>query len=614
MPQIAPRIFVASGVFAALLLAALAALGGPFQNPQASPSSGKTTFELLYPPEGGVLPAYGFLQTYIAVRTARPSTCYVTPATAKARTEPFTNTGNQTYHMTYIHADGPSSPTYSVECRDDATHTPGASRDVHFSFSKDVVNTPSNVRVLGTSPHSVLLFWTDPIRTGTKKFNIYRDGQLIGSSPINTYLDRTVSPDKVYKYSIAAGSGAEYPQSVPAPAYTEPVTANRNPAPKAVLDDFESGSIRVMNPTTERLDMKYFWGQYPFGDLSHYQLSEGRAEPTTAVAHSGKYSLAVTLTSDLPREGSLYYGAPVKPGSFKTPGTAYLEILPHTTENVWKRAKDYLTGGAWRNDTYNRLRFWVKVPPGYEKFYKARKSGNTTMDFGTYAASSHINPVGPPGAEGGVGGNHFYHSFRITPTDQWQQVIVDMHPSHVRGGAGSMEWGYMPYPTGEAGNNYFDLLTRFYIDFEGGDPQTGKRMQFDQYPVTFYFDDFEFDSDTNPENDEQVFSVVTTYIPESKEVRVTWCHPKDDDRTKHELRYSFQDIYTLPGDTPLDKWNHATPAPKGTVAPSGSAYNAMEYRTSGIPVAGNPVLYMAIKPQGAATFRQVAIPLGAPGQ
>jgi hypothetical protein len=568
--------------------------------------------KILYPPNYSVLPAYGFMQSYFAVLTATPSTCaYASQNVAYAQMTAMNNTGNQTFHSTQLLPAATGVATYYFSCRAESTGVISPNQRVTVWFGLMDASMLANIRVIGTSPANVLLVWSDP-NPKTQKYKIYRNNVLVGTTQYLNYLDTGLTAGQIYYYSVSAvAGGQEGPQSIPAPAYTLPVTTTSTPALSSFLDDFKSGSLLEPNPTEAYPVNQYFWGQYAQGDGAQIQLSDGLAWPTTDFVHDGKYSLGVTLSGFLPPVGSLYHGTLVQPGMFTSPGTAYLETLPYSSDNnLWMFSRQFISSGTWQNDTYNRLRFWVKVPPGFSKFYQTAQPGWTTLQIGTYVTSSHANHVGSGGAEAGLGGNHYYHYFRVPATDQWQQVIMDAHPTHQRGASGNFEWGTISYPTNETGVNYFDALTRFYLDFSKADPATGQLMSFDSYPVTFYFDDVEYYKDTNPENVDQVYSMVGSYNPGTAELILTWSHPKDDGTTKHEVRYSFQDIYSLNGLTPLDKWNLATPAPQGVLIPPGTAYSAMEYRTTAIPVGSNKVLYVAVKPQGASTFRQMAIPTG----
>lgn len=69
------------------------------------------------------------------------------------------------------------------------------------------------------------------------------------------------------------------------------------------------------------------------------------------------------------------------------------------------------------------------------------------------------------------------------------------------------------------------------------------------------------------------------------------------------MRYSFTDIHD-------SGWAAATAAPGGSIAPVDPYYNVMEYSSSAINVSGRQT-FVAIKPQGATLFRQIAIPLQA---
>jgi hypothetical protein len=86
-------------------------------------------------------------------------------------------------------------------------------------------------------------------------------------------------------------------------------------------------------------------------------------------------------------------------------------------------------------------------------------------------------------------------------------------------------------------------------------------------------------------------------------VIVTWKRDWADDTVDDEVRYAFSDIHQL-------GWSAATPAPNGVVAPpAGGAYNGMEYDTTGLPLAGHSVVYIAVKPQNSDLFTEIAVPL-----
>ena len=84
---------------------------------------------------------------------------------------------------------------------------------------------------------------------------------------------------------------------------------------------------------------------------------------------------------------------------------------------------------------------------------------------------------------------------------------------------------------------------------------------------------------------------------------VTWNRPQNDNAINHEVRYAFEDIHQV-------GWNAAKPAPRGIIKPPGwQGYNGMVYATQALPLAGHPVVYIAIKPRNSKLFSQIAIPL-----
>jgi hypothetical protein len=144
----------------------------------------------------------------------------------------------------------------------------------------------------------------------------------------------------------------------------------------------------------------------------------------------------------------------------------------------------------------------------------------------------------------------------VAPTGSWSVVELNTHPDHWRGAEGGMEHGPAPYPTGERGYNYYDALTRFYVDIFTDAP-----------PATFLIDEVEFCRDPNPENDAQIYAFVATYVPESNRVVVTWDRHKDENEVVHEVRYAFEDIHAI-------GWDAAMSAPDGTLVPPGDqGYN-----------------------------------------
>ena len=96
--------------------------------------------------------------------------------------------------------------------------------------------------------------------------------------------------------------------------------------------------------------------------------------------------------------------------------------------------------------------------------------------------------------------------------------------------------------------------------------------------------------------------MTTTYAASTNRLIVCWRRQKNDPRP-HEVRYAFQSVHKL-------GWDAAATAPKGVVRPPGEGgYNGMVYDTTELPLAGQKLVYIAIRPEGVAQFSEVAVPL-----
>jgi hypothetical protein len=286
-------------------------------------------------------------------------------------------------------------------------------------------------------------------------------------------------------------------------------------------------------------------------------------------------------------------------GSLKLRLTGGQEFYPQW--NPWDGqsrdfARAYSTNPAgWKFNTYNRFRFWFWTPSaGSPESY----DGQQNYYVGTYV--KRVTNSDPYSDE--TGGGHFYHNFNVL-RNQWSMCIFNSHPGHERGQNGGVDTGNIPYPTspeyGGSGDpnriyNYFDTLTRFYIQETGGTKT---------FPRDYWIDEMEFYQDPNNENDNQIYSICVSYTKNNNRFFLTWNRPKDENSIEHEVRYAFTDIHAL-------GWSNATSAPNGIIEPPGwQGYNGMVYDTTAINVSGESAIYLAIKPKNSSMFSQVRFPI-----
>ena len=340
------------------------------------------------------------------------------------------------------------------------------------------------------------------------------------------------------------------------------------------LENFEAASIRVINPAGTTPSDTLLFNQYE-GDFTEGP-DPGVESISVETARDGNRSLKVQVTQG-------------KNGAGTTTGNLYASFYPNNGA-IWRFMRE-LTQDAWTLNTYTRMRLWIRVPSQVGN--GSSTAGNFNLQWATY----YREPNGDA-TSAESGGNHFYHHFNIPFTGRWHQVIMDTHPSHIRGGDGNIEWGDRRYPiNGLTTHNYFDLMTRWYLDLQG---------RLGTFPADFYIDDIELVNEGNDalQNTTQVYSLHGVYVPATNRVLVGWSRHKDQNTTSHQVRYAFSDIFAL-------GFDNATLAPGGNVLPPNTGgYNGMSYSTTGIDVAGQSNIYVAIRPQGATTFRQIVIPLG----
>ena len=270
-----------------------------------------------------------------------------------------------------------------------------------------------------------------------------------------------------------------------------------------------------------------------------------------------------------------------------TQGGLYAQFNAHNADGSRGFAREYVRRPAdWKFDTYNRLGFWIKNPVNGGEM---SRDGNAGLQVGTYmkrvkGADTHSDEAG---------GGHWYHLINLPNTNTWIHVIINPHPHHFRGANGNFEEKNQPHPTGEAGYNYFDALTRFYVNVP--------YVKAGPAPIVYQLDDFGFYREPYPENDDQIYGLAGTYVPAEGKFILTWSRDKDQNKIRHEVRYSDRNIHEI-------GWEAAKPAPAGLINPAGDqGYNGMYY-VMVLKKAAGPI-YFAIKPQNSKLFSQIMIPV-----
>ncbi len=357
------------------------------------------------------------------------------------------------------------------------------------------------------------------------------------------------------------------------------------------LDGFESGILFRVQPNEALPRDRDLHNLYTDYDFVAGQGIPGLSltEIVTTDPHGGTYCLHNRFDQALQPQD---YGS-----NWQFQFHTYCLTCPGFADG-WKYLRQISRGdppASYVTNTYNRLRFWLKVPTGADT---PGDAGRHNIEFGT-----HLKELAE--VYSGESNNwHFYHFFNVIDTEgEWEQFLVDPVPQHQRSHEGGEDYPSQLHPsTVSPLLNYFDLMTRFYVDF------WEKTKTFHPWPLPthFYLDDFELFEEPFNENLLQVSSLHGVYLPGSNTIRVGWMRRKAEDTLAYDITYAFSSIY-------VSGWAGATAAPGSPIVAAGNgSYNGMLYATTAIDVSAHGSIFIGIKPQNSALFRQIEIPLAAP--
>jgi hypothetical protein len=267
----------------------------------------------------------------------------------------------------------------------------------------------------------------------------------------------------------------------------------------------------------------------------------------------------------------------------QTGGVLYLQFNPYGPGSARGFTHDYIP--SWSFNTYDHLEFWFKDPPNGTM---PSTNGSDDFQIGTYVKKV----ANPDPSSDEAGGNHYYHLLVLPPLGHWTKVVLNWHPSHVRGGDPNVDLGPLPHPTGESAYDYFDALTRWYINEPYGD-QT-------RYPKIFKIDEAKFYKGQVGETD-SIYSLTATYVPSQHWTLITASAWKKPNFPIHEFRYSK---------SPITSWAAATPCPNGRIQPPGSSgYNIMTYQTKDLNFQIGETVYFAVKADGQSKWANITLPI-----
>lgn len=245
---------------------------------------------------------------------------------------------------------------------------------------------------------------------------------------------------------------------------------------------------------------------------------------------------------------------------------------PYDSTSCWVRA--HIESGAW-DSNINRMVFLMRstISSGYDT------GGSNNMNVGTY-----VKPLNnlSPGAEGTSpqNGHHYYHGYTTPVTaNKWMKVYVTNRNQHERGDPGSAD--------GPLVANYFDTMTRFYLQYWGYYP-SNPASTMELSPIWLYTETGEPDNDISSE----------TIQYNGSKYQVTWAGRKNVDVT-YEIRYRLDGVS-------LKSAGFASGINGGTVTNPGNDYTGVYWELVA-PESVNGI-YVGIRVQGASQFAEFYLP------
>jgi hypothetical protein len=267
----------------------------------------------------------------------------------------------------------------------------------------------------------------------------------------------------------------------------------------------------------------------------------------------------------------------------QTAGALYLNFNPYGPGSDRGFTHDYVP--TWAFNTYDHLEFWFKYPTNG---LDSPTDGSRSIEIGTYV--KHV--ANPDLYSDEAGGGHYYHQMVIPPVGQWTKVVLNWHPSHIRGGNSNVDLGPQSHPTREPAYDYFDALTRWYINEAYTDQK--------KFPKVYRIDEARFYKGPVGETD-SIYTLTATYLPSQHWTIITASAWKQPNFPIHEFRYSK---------SPITSWAAATPCPNGRIVPPGdNGYNIMTYQTKSLTFQLGETVYFAIKADGQSKWANITLPI-----
>ena len=291
----------------------------------------------------------------------------------------------------------------------------------------------------------------------------------------------------------------------------------------------------------------------------------------------------------------------INPDGKGSSNAVFTSVVDNEIRYLREALSEFSPTGTWPLDYYNRMEFFIYVPP---LVGGGAPDGEYNLEVSTFSRSpdalrtspTSTTPTGPSG--------QYFHNYKIPHTGGYHKVVLDLHPVHRAADNIDREQALLDqtHLSGGQQYNYFDSITKFFLNLRSG----GDATQVDNRE--WKAEGFRLFREEYLENDAQVYSmsgsaIVGTGSSTSQRITLGWSRNKNENSVRHEVRISGQDIHA-------NGWDSALPVTVST-PPGNQGDNGMFIDQTALPLSLQSLetVWVAVKPEGSDTFKQIELPV-----
>lgn len=182
----------------------------------------------------------------------------------------------------------------SVVMTDPVTKTQSVTRSGYSLFElatepdTQSPETPESVRALASANNEVIIVWEPAFdNRGVVAYDIFRDGDLIATTPYPVFVDTGLDANRVYSYEISATDASDNTSATSVAVTNSTLSEPDSIAPPAPVQ-------LMVNASLGRMDL--LWGQNNIGDVVQFEVYRGRNNNPNEILQTVTSSVMTDIT------------------------------------------------------------------------------------------------------------------------------------------------------------------------------------------------------------------------------------------------------------------------------------------------------------------------------